>query len=239
MLLNMLWQPIRPFEFTSPVVDVLKYPLLALKPISTIIFAIPQLRKLLTIRQVNERILEIPFVLSRIHGTVLDIGSNESPVSLMLASLGHKVTSLDIRISSFNHLNIENVQMDITGWKRESYYDTVVCLSTLEHIGLEVYGGMQMKNGDQLAIDNIFTSLKPGGKLLLTVPASVKYHITPTWRSYDVKSLKSLLKKFKSLKIEFGIRDLEQNWYLVDKIPDKHLFDPRMPSGVALVEATK
>lgn len=239
MLLNMLWQPIRPFEFTSPVVDVIRHRFLALKPFSTIIFANPYLRSLFTTRQVNERILEIPFVLSRTHGTVLDIGSNESPVSLMLASLGHKVTALDLRKSTFTHQNLINIQADITKWVKKDYFDTVVCLSTLEHIGLEVYGGIKMKNGDQLAIDNIFTSLKPGGKLLLTVPASVKYHITPTWRSYDVKSLKSLLKKFKSLKIEFGIRDLEQNWLLVDKIPDKHLFDPRMPSGVALVEATK
>mgnify|MGYP001608894620 FL=1 len=101
----MLWQPIRPFEFTSPVVDVIKYRLLSIKPISTIIFANSYLRSKLTVRQINERILEIPFVLSKVSGSVLDVGSNESPISLMLASMGHKVTSLDLRISSFNHLN--------------------------------------------------------------------------------------------------------------------------------------
>lgn len=235
----MLWQPIRPFEFTSPVVDVLKYQFLALKPISTIIFALPQLRKLFTIRQVNERILEIPFVLSKTVGKVLDIGSCESPISLMLASSGHKVTSIDIRISSFKHLNIENIQADITKWKRENYFDTIISLSTLEHIGLEVYGGAQMKNGDQLALENIYTSLKVGGKLLLTIPASTKFYITPTWRSYDIQSIKSLLINFKKIKIVYGVRSLDQEWNLVNKIPASHIFDPQMPSAVALVEAIK
>lgn len=235
----MLWQPIRPFEFTSPVVDVLKYQFLALKPISTIIFAVPYLRKLLTIRQINERILEIPFVLSKIRGTVLDVGSNESPVSLMLASIGHKVTALDLRNSTFEHPNLQNVCADITRWKKDNYFDAVICLSTLEHIGLEVYGGEIIKNGDQEAIDNIYTSLKVGGKLLLTVPASNKFSVTPTWRSYDLASLKLLLKKFKSIKIEFGKRDSKQEWNLVKDISEKHLFDPHMPSAVALVEATK
>lgn len=235
----MLWQPIRPFEFTSPVVDVLKYRFLALKPISTIIFATAYLRNLLTVRQINERILEIPFVLSRIRGIVLDIGSCESPVSLMLASLGHKVTALDLRSLTFRHPNMQNVCADITVWKKENYFDTVICLSTLEHIGLEVYGGKIIKNGDQMAIDNIYSSLKVGGNLLLTVPASNKFSITSVWRSYDEKSLKSLLKNFKKVHIKYGVRGSNQQWNLVNKIPATHLFDSNMPSAVALIEATK
>ena len=234
----MLWQPIRPFEFTSPVVDVIRHGFLALKPLSTIIFANPYLRSKLTYHQVNERILEIPFVLARIKGLVLDIGSNESPVSLMLASSGYKVTSLDLRISSFNHLNIENIQADINNWKKPNYFDTAICLSTLEHIGLKVYGGTQIKNGDQLAIDNIYICLKPGGKLLLTVPASVQNQITRTWRSYDAASLKILLKKFKSVNINYGILR-NNNWQIVSKIPEKFDFDPQMPSAVALIESIK
>ena len=235
----MLWQPIRPFEFTSPVVDVLTYRFLAIKPISTIIFAIPQLRELFTIRQINERIVEIPFVLSRVHGTVLDVGSNESPISLMLASLGHQVTALDLRRSAFNHPNLINIQGNITRWVKNDYFDTVICLSTLEHIGLEVYGGKNINNGDQLAIDNIYKNLKSSGRLLLTVPASVKVNFTPTWISYDYLSLRKLLKKLKRINYKFGIRDGNQQWRLVDKIPEDHPFDPHMPSAVALIEAIK
>ena len=235
----MLTQPIRPFEFTSPVVDVLKYGFLAIKPISTIIFAIPYLRTRLTVRQINERILEIPFVLSKVNGLILDIGANESPISLMLASLGHKVTALDLRKSSFEHPNLINIRADITKWQKENYFDTAICLSTIEHIGLEVYGGQRMDKGDQMAIDNIFASLKSGGKLLLTVPASAKYFNTPSWRSYDFLSLQKLLKKLKKINYKFAIRNLNQQWQLVDKIPKDHAFDPHMPSGVALIEATK
>ncbi|MDP1743512.1 MAG: class I SAM-dependent methyltransferase [Candidatus Amesbacteria bacterium] len=234
----MLTQPIRPFEFTSPVVDVIKYRLLSIKPISTIIFAVPFLRSRLTFRQINERILEIPFVLSKVSGCVLDVGSNESPISLMLASMGHKVTALDLRVSSFNHLNINNIRADITKWSKPNCFDTVICLSTLEHIGLEVYGGQRMDIGDQLAIDNIFASLKSGGKLLLTVPASVSFQITSTWRSYDSNSIKKLLAKYKSVNIRYGIR-IDQKWQIVSRIPEKFEFDPHMPSGVALIEAFK
>ena len=235
----MLWQPIRPFEFTSPVVDVIKYPLLAIKPISTLIFASPYLRSKLTVRQVNERILEIPFVLSKVNGIVLDVGSNESPVSLMLASTGHKVTALDMRKSTFEHPNLINVCADITKFIKKDYFDTVICLSTLEHIGLEIYGGAKMANGDQLAINNIYVSLKPRGKLLLTVPVSAKYFNTPSWRSYDLTSLKKLLLKFGKVNLRFGIRDDKQHWSLVNTIPKNHPFDPHMPSAVALIEALK
>ncbi len=48
MFLNMLWQPTRPFEFTSSVIDELEFKWLAIKPVSTLIFAVPKLRKLLT-----------------------------------------------------------------------------------------------------------------------------------------------------------------------------------------------
>ena len=152
--------------------------------------------------------------------------------------MGHKVTSLDLRISSFNHLNINNIRADITKWSKPDYFDTVICLSTLEHLGLEVYGGHKLHNGDQMAIDNIFASLKSGGKLLLTVPASVSFQITHTWRSYDTYSIKKLLTKYKSVNIRYGIR-IDQKWQVVAKIPEKFDFDPHMPSGVALIEAYK
>lgn len=238
----MLWQPIRPFEFTSPVIDIIKYPFLAIKPISSFIFANPYLRSMLTTRQVNERILEIPFVLLKIKKyklKILDIGANESPISLMLASSGYKVTALDLRQAAFKHPNLTNVCADVTQWKKENYFDTVICLSTLEHIGLEVYGGKKISNGDQLAIDNIYASLKTGGKLLLTVPTSSLPNVTDFWRSYDKKNLTKLLSKFKKISFQFGIRDGLQHWMLVENIPANHRFDPRQPSGVALVEAIK
>ncbi len=235
----MLTQPIRPFEFTPPVIDVLKYRLLALKPISTLIFASPFLRSRLTRREINERILEMPFVLSRVSGCVLDVGANESPVSLMLASVGHEITALDLRRLSFEHPNLINVCADITKFIKKDYFDTVICLSTLEHIGLEIYGGAKMANGDQLAINNIYVSLKPRGKLLLTVPVSAKYFNTPSWRSYDLTSLKKLLLKFGKVNLRFGIRDDKQHWSLVNTIPKNHPFDPHMPSAVALIEAIK
>jgi len=157
----------------------------------------------------------------------------------MAASQNNFVIALDLRSATINHHRITNVQADITRWSKPDYFDTIICLSTLEHIGLEVYGGKKNSNADQLAINNIYASLKSKGRLLLTVPASVLFQTTPTWRSYDFLSLQKLLKKFKKINYEFCVRDENQHWSLVDKIPKDHAFDLHMPSAVALIEAIK
>ena len=230
---DMLWQPIRQFEFTSPVIDELKFKWLAIKPISTIVFGVPRLRQWLTQRNINERIMEIPFVLGHLPhppANVLDVGACESPISLMLASMGYQVTSLDLRPYPFSHPNLRVVQGDITAINMPVKYDVVICLSTLEHIGLPVYGSREIPGGDFLAIIAIHALLKKKGKLLLTVPAGVTDQFLPKWCIYSPSSLAKLLVRFSSTNIKYGVKLANQQWTIHSHCA---------PEAVALVEATK
>ena len=238
----MLWQPTRPFEFTSSVIDKLKFKWLAVKPVSTLIFALPKLRKLLTARSINERIVETPFILGRlppIGAKILDVGACESPVSLMLASLGYAVTAVDLRPYPFSHPNLRVVQGDITHMNLKAEYDAVICLSTLEHIGLPVYGGRKIAGGDRLAIRAMHKLLAPAGKLLLTTPAAPVGQLLPAWRVYSPPALTKLLKLFKSVRINYGIKSEPESWTVHSSLPANRYLTSAVPTAVALIEAIK
>lgn len=241
-MLKFLLQPIRAFEFTSPVFDYLKYPFTAIKPLSSIIFAHPKLRHFLTRREVNERILEIPFVFSQIgdkHLRILDVGACESPVSLSLASMGHSVTAVDTRKYPFPHPNLNIVVQDITRHQRPNFYDLIICLSTLEHIGIEVYGNRPAKDLDKQAIAQMYACLKPGGQLLLTTPVDISSGFVPGSRVYDLNTLKSLLKSFKKVQITLGIKNRNQIWTEASSFPKDFKSTGLTPCAVALIKAYK
>lgn len=238
----MLWQPTRPFEFTSSVIDELKFKWLAIKPVSTVIFAVPKLRKLLTHRLINERIVETPFILGHlppIGAKILDVGACESPVSLMLASLGYAVTALDLRPYPFSHPNLRVIQGDITDVNLKAEYDAVICLSTLEHIGLPVYGGRKTTGGDRLAIRAMHQLLAPTGKLLLTTPAAPVEQLFPAWRVYSPPVLAKMFNLFKSVRINYGIKSVSQSWTVHPSLSAGRYFASAVPTAVALVEAVK
>lgn len=51
-----------------------------------------------------------------------------------------------------------------------SFFDAVLLVSTIEHIGLLCYGQKPVVYGDMLAVSEVWFLLKPGGRLVLTVP---------------------------------------------------------------------
>lgn len=204
MLTKFFYQTIRPFLTTQPIHFILKdesryAKLLGIKPISSFIFKTnhPSLVKV----DVNERIVEIPFVFQSItkkNARVLDIGCCESTVALSLATLGHDVTGLDIRPYHLEHPNFSFVQEDIAKTSLpNNHFDYVILLSTLEHIGLEtIYGKVENTTDDQAAIDQVHALLKTDGKLLLTVPYSKTFFFNSFLRSYAKPHLKTLMKNF-------------------------------------------
>lgn len=237
-----LLQPIRAFEFTSPVFDYLKFAVLSIKPVSSIIFAHPGLRSTFTRREINERILEIPFIYSRIPFDpvrILDVGACESSVSLSLASIGHRVTALDTRKYHFPHPQLEIITGDIINHHRPNYYDLVICLSTLEHIGIEVYGNTSQIGQDERAVKKMFQNLKKGGRLLLTTPVDLVSGAVPGSRIYTVPDLKKILRNFKKIKIYYGYKNKFQNWIQADTLPSGFKSFGNTPSAVALIEAIK
>jgi 2-polyprenyl-3-methyl-5-hydroxy-6-metoxy-1,4-benzoquinol methylase len=239
--MSFLIQPTRAFEFTSPVFDYINNRLLWIKPISSIIFANPKLRAVFTRREINERIVETPFVLGNLptKGRILDVGACESPISLMLASSGYKVWANDTRPYHFSHPNLKNVVGSVTELTESAPFDVVICLSTLEHVGFEAYGNKTQEGLDKKAVGKMWQVLKPGGKLLLTTPIDRHHKKISLSRVYTISELKNLLSPFSKVDIKVGYKDRKEKWKVSRTLPkDFRAFGER-ECAVALISAIK
>lgn len=142
----------------------------------------------------NERIVEIPFVHRHLpypfQGKILDVGSRESQISFELSSLGFDIWALDFREAYVRFPGVNHLRADIRSTSFENhFFEVVIALSTLEHIGLMAYGDADFDaEGDFRALEEIHRVLKPGGKLLLTVPFGVRGK-AKTYRVYDHAAL--------------------------------------------------
>jgi hypothetical protein len=137
-------------------------------------------------RWLDERIIEYPWLLSRLpsaRGVLLDAGSALNLDFLLSHSkLSNKtifISTLAPEEQCFWDRGISYVYEDLRATcYRDGYFDWVVCISTIEHIGLDntmFYSPDQTKReGDQraylVAIRQLHRVLKPGGTLFLTVP---------------------------------------------------------------------
>jgi SAM-dependent methyltransferase len=70
-------------------------------------------------------------------------------------------------------------------------YDAVLVLSVLEHIGLPCYGLAPFPNGSERVLAECWSLLKPGGRVIVTVPAG-QPKVTSWYRQYSPKMLERL-----------------------------------------------
>jgi len=155
----------------------------------------------------SPRIVEYPWILRNMpaKGRVLDVGSTGSQLPLMLLGLGYEVWTVDVREYEFEGVNknLHCIKGDIRNTNfPDSFFDIVIAVSTIEHIGLGRYNDPIDPEGDINAIKEINKILKIRGILMMTVPFGNK-SISKLHRVYDIKSLLTLLSKFKIEKIEY------------------------------------
>jgi|GEM_PF-1645417 len=179
------------------------------------------------VRWVNtiERIAEIPFIFQVLASLppparIIDIGALESLVPLHLASIGHQVTALDIRPYPFAHPNLTVVKASILDWQGDGQpYDAAVLLSTLEHLGLAVYGQSTLQeDADQRAMEKTRALLRPGGLLVLTTPFGPS-HTEELQRVYSADDLARLLDGFRVRQCRVARRLDQTTWVLDGEIP--------------------
>ncbi len=188
---------------------------------------------------VNERSAEIPHAyraLARLEpgASVLDVGAAESLVALSLASLGYQVTALDIRPYPLEHPRLSSVVAPIEEWQHDKLFDAVLCLSTIEHVGLAAYGADPKEGADLAAMRRMLELTRPGGLLVLTTrfgPAQEDGF----QRAYDRAGLDKLLEGWSVDDLRVIRREDATTWVPAD--------DGTPPSdgaeAVALVTATR
>ena len=130
-----------------------------------------------SVRSVNERIIEIPFIFRFIGSEtvplkILDFGCSRSWISISLASMGHSVHGIDLRPFPFRHPNFAFERVNILDYT-EANFDSIISVSTLEHVGLGAYGEEHDHSALSKVIRKIHALLTPGGAFLATVPVGL------------------------------------------------------------------
>jgi SAM-dependent methyltransferase len=150
---------------------------------------------------VNERIVEIPFVLGSLPSSkelkILDLGCSESALPLHMASIGYSVTGLDMRSFPYRHPKFEFVKSDITNMPFvDESFDVITCISTLEHIGLGYYKDSKgFSDADGKAAAEIHRVLKKNGLFIVSVPFGI-YKENNQQRIYDIAKLEGIFLDF-------------------------------------------
>jgi SAM-dependent methyltransferase len=159
---------------------------------------------------VDERCIEYPWLLAHLCDeaeTLLDAGSTlnhdfilDHPV---LQRKVIQILTLAPEANCFWQKGISYLFCDLRDILiRDSYYDIVACLSTLEHVGCD--NTLYSRNDSDrehrpedldLVMHELRRVLKPGGTLLLTVPFGAYRHFN-TFQQFDQKLLSRAIEAF-------------------------------------------
>ena len=147
----------------------------------------------------------------------LDVGCTDpnNCIPLVLSRLGCETYGVDIRKFELKCDNFGFLIQDIRRTSfPENYFDFIVAVSTLEHIGLSGrYGSDRDPQGDRKAVKEMARILKPSGKILMTIPyGKAAIIVDPLHRIYDKRQLSELLGNLRVHKAEYYKRDRAGRW---------------------------
>ncbi len=148
---------------------------------------------------VNERVIEQPWVFAAVGAAdpplrIVDVGGSESTVAVSLATLGHHVEVIDPRGYPVQHPNLVAHACRLDEYDGPGGWDVAVCLSAVEHFGLEHYGqDATSSRADHAALARLRELVAPGGRLLLTVPFGPAFTVAGFERIYDEATLAELV----------------------------------------------
>ncbi len=180
--------------------------------------------------RLDERIIEYPWLFSHLKsdsGNLLDAGSALNFDFLLcrepIKSKKIYILTLAPENKCYWKQNISYIYEDIRCTSFKSlYFDWIVCISTIEHIGLDntlfyTQDREKKENNPHAYLDavkELSRILKPGGTLFLTVPFG-KYRNHGWFQVFDSEMLDKLISMFSPKKVEeFHYRYLPDGWRL-------------------------
>jgi len=192
----------------------------------------------------GDREVEWSFVISRLTngpGEVLDFGASFGNLSIAAAQRGFHVLALDLGPERFpwKHPSVDFLRADLLNAELPlGYFDFILNCSSVEHVGLQGRYGVAAEetNGDLAAMQRFHQLLKPGGKMLLTIPCGKDAAIAPWHRVYGEKRLPKLLRGYEVTEDEFWVKRADNRWYPCDGLtalafpPTGHPTDPTLCS---------
>lgn len=124
-------------------------------------------------------------------GKILEVGAGLGVFTSKIESRGLEVVAIDNTLYGTNFSKVKILKKDITSKSLglNSEFDTILCMSVLEHI-----------KDDSLALNNMFSLLKNKGKIILMVPAFPSLYgkidsANGHYRRYSAKGITSKLSK--------------------------------------------
>ena len=159
---------------------------------------------------VTDRVVEEPWAVAKVRPgeRVLDVGSATSRYLRDLPASCH-VYAIDLRPTP-PQPGVAVVQGDLMRAPfRLASFDVITCISTIEHVGLDLYGQGADEFGDEVAMRHLRRQLRPGGRLLLTAPFGRR--VVSAWhRVYDRATLGRLIDGYRLLSVQYYRRQGER-----------------------------
>jgi SAM-dependent methyltransferase len=193
--------------------------------------------------RIDERVVELPWLFSKLTcnpETLFDAGSVLNHLYILRNDklINKKITILTLAPEKRNyyslHSGISYVFDDLRACPfKDKFFDTIISLSTIEHIGLdnEVFTGNkddQKTPGDYIeAVLEFYRLLKPGGKLYLSFPFGKKAN-HGWFQVFDKEMVEKLLDTFKPKTYEaLFFRYFSDGWHLasIDECDDAITYD--------------
>lgn len=151
---------------------------------------------------INERPIEFSFVFRQLVAfwpkKVLDVGTGMTSLPHLMRNCGFHVTATD-NIKDYwpdgmvnRHYHV--IHDDITHSSLLGPYDTITCISVLEHI-----------RNSRAAIESMYKVLAPGGRLILTCPYNEKKYVQNVYKLPE----SSVTKIFPFITQAFSRRELD------------------------------
>jgi hypothetical protein len=168
-------------------------------------------------------------------GKGLEFGCAHSHLSLIAIMRGFSMTAIDLAEVEwwYSSPQLTFLRKDLFLLNlEESTLDLIINCSTVEHAGLDRYGGQQRLDGDLEAMECLRRLLKPRARMLLTIPVG-KDAVFPRWhRVYGEERLPRLLQGFSLEKENYWVKDERNRWIEADK--DKAFMWPTQQTSYGL-----